>query len=189
LEEVRAEHNNLIPQWLKTTWEVEGIQFSQYEELTLGHGRTERREAWAWSDPEINREAGSTGTKGQSWPGLAQIVRVRRERTVKGSTSEEIAYLITSLSPQKADAQCLLSYNRAYWGIENRLHWVRDETFGEDRSSVRSGSAPQAMAALRNLAITLLRRGGQDNLAAALRRFAGRPKTVIAFVLSAHLLQ
>jgi predicted transposase YbfD/YdcC len=188
LEEVITGHQGRVPAWLKTAWKEEGCRFSRFRDVSTGHGRTEIREAWAWSDPVINTHAGREGSVGKSWPGLAQIVRVRRERTVNGQTSEETVYLITSLSSQKADAQCLLSYNRAYWGIENRLHWVRDETFGEDRSQVRSGSAPQVMAALRNLTLTLLRRGGRTNIAAALRTFAGRPRSALSWVLSAHLL-
>jgi hypothetical protein len=63
----------------------------------------------------------------------------------------------------------LLALNRGGWSIENRLHWVRDVTFDEDRSQVRKGARAQAMAALRNLAIGLLRRAGARNIAAALR--------------------
>ncbi|HVM13175.1 MAG TPA: ISAs1 family transposase, partial [Egibacteraceae bacterium] len=59
-----------------------------------------------------------------------------------------------------------------HWGIENRLHWVRDVTFDEDRSTVRTGHAPHVMAALRNLAITTLRLAGATNIAAALRHHA-----------------
>ena len=69
-----------------------------------------------------------------------------------------------------------------HWGIENRVHWVRDVTFDEDRSQVRTGSAPQIMAALRNLTISALRLAGETNIAAALRRCAvspSRPLTLI----------
>lgn len=186
LEEVRSEHEGRVPDGLREHWRRDGVVFSEHTERETGHGRFEERTAWAWHDPSINREAG--GSK-EPWPGLSQIVRIVRERTQKGATTRETAYLITSLDPTKADAKRLLWANRSYWGIENRLHWVRDETFGEDRSPVRSGSAPQGMAALRNLSITLLRRGGHRNLAAALRSFASRPRAVISFVLNAHLLQ
>lgn len=76
---------------------------------------------------------------------------------------------------------------RGHWGIENRLHWVRDATFDEDRSQVRSGAAPQATAACRNLAIALLRRPGATNIAATRRTFAGRPRAAIALVASAGI--
>ena len=63
-----------------------------------------------------------------------------------------------------------MTISRGYWGIENRVHWVRDVTFDEDRCQVRTGAAPQVLAALRNLAISLVRRAGHSNVAAALRR-------------------
>lgn len=66
----------------------------------------------------------------------------------------------------------MLQWWRGHWGIENRLHWVRDETFGEDASRIRLGGAPQFLAAIRNSAISLLRSLGATNIAAALRENA-----------------
>lgn len=63
-----------------------------------------------------------------------------------------------------------MTLSRGHWGIENRVHWVRDVIFGEDHSQIRLGAAPQVMAALRNLVIGLVRRAGHSNVAAALRR-------------------
>lgn len=93
-------------------------------------------------------------------------------------TPTETVYGLTSLSPQQATPAQLLSYNRAGWQIENRLHYVRDLTYDEDRSQVRRGHRPHAMATLRNTAITLLRMAGAPNIAAATRylaRQAARP--------------
>jgi hypothetical protein len=118
---------------------------------------------------------------------LSQIVRLQRERTVKGATTTETVCLVTSQPPKKADASRLLDYNRTYWEIENRLHWVRDVTFGEDHSQVRSGKAPQVKAALTNLTVILLRRKGFSNIAAAVRTHAARPHVALSLVLSAHL--
>ena len=64
----------------------------------------------------------------------------------------------------------MLKVSRGHWGIENRVHWVRDVTFDEDRSQIRTEAAPQVMAGLRNLVIALVRRAGHTNVAAALRR-------------------
>src|SRR4051794_33176852 len=72
--------------------------------------------------------------------------------------STEIFYLITSLPPETASPQRLLRLARDHWGIENRLHYVRDVAFAEDRCRVRAGARP--LASLRNLAITLIRRAG-----------------------------
>lgn len=116
------------------------------------------------------------------WPGVQQVFRLQRQRSVAGRTSQEIAYGITSLPRQRADAARLLSLSRQHWSIENRLHYVKDVTFGEDACQVRAGSAPQALAVLRNLAVTLLNDAGHDNKAAALRRHAARPSEALRLI-------
>jgi hypothetical protein len=140
---------------------------------------------WVLADPELAAYVGSAGTVGQAWPHVQQIYWIRRERTEKGVTTVETGYGITSQGAQVAGARRLLRLNREYWGIENRLHWVRDVTLGEDASPIRCGAAPQVGAALRNLGITLLRRSGASNIAAALRTFSARPRAAVALVLSA----
>ena len=87
----------------------------------------------------------------------------------------EIAHCITSLTPVQASPEDLAGYIRGHWGIENRLHWVRDVSYDEDRSQVRTGSGPHVMASLRNLAISALRLGGHTNIAAGLRWTARDP--------------
>jgi hypothetical protein len=148
------------------------------------HGRTERREMWVLADAELAAYAGSAGSVGEPWPHLQQLCWFRRERTVKGVTSVETGYAMTSVVAEKADARLLLGLSREYWGIENKLHRVRDVTCGEDDSQVRSGAAPQVCAALRNLMIALLRRTGVENIAAALRTHSGRPRAALALVLA-----
>ena len=96
---------------------------------------------------------------------------------MKGRVRVEVSYAVTSLSPTVAGADRLLRMLREHWHIENRVHWVRvhwvrDVTLDEDCSQVRTGAAPQVMAALRNLTTTLVRRAGHSNVAAALRRHA-----------------
>ena len=88
-------------------------------------------------------------------------------------TEHEVSYAITSAAPERADATVLLRTIRGHWGIENRTHYVRDVTFDEDRSQIRSGAAPQAFAASKNLAIALLRRQGWINIAAAIPLLRG----------------
>ena len=105
------------------------------------------------------------------WPGLQQVCCLERTRTEGGRTTVETAYAITSLPPERATPERLLALWRGHWGIENRLHWVRDVTLGEDRCRVRSGAAPQVLAALRNLVSGLLRLAGHSNMAAALRHY------------------
>lgn len=86
-----------------------------------------------------------------------------------GKHHQEWVYGVTSASPEQATPERLLQQNRSHWGIENRLHWVRDVTFGEDRSAIRTGNGPRVMAALRNFAISLLRLLGFKKIASATR--------------------
>ena len=83
---------------------------------------------------------------------------------------------------EQASATCLLELVRGQWTIENRSHWVRDVTFDEDRSQVRTGNVPQVMAALRNTAIGLLRLAGESNIAAACRRLAAQPEQALTLL-------
>ena len=111
------------------------------------------------------------------WPGLDQVIKLEREVINKttGEVREEIVYGVTSLCEPRATPAQLNKLCREHWTIENKVHWVRDVTFDEDRSQVRSGNAPQVMAALRNVAISALRLRKVANIAAALRRYAARP--------------
>jgi predicted transposase YbfD/YdcC len=79
---------------------------------------------------------------------------------VRGKESTETVYAITSLAADKADPARLLGLSREHWGIENRLHYVRDVTYREDQARTNAGHAPEALAALRNTALTMLRRLG-----------------------------
>jgi predicted transposase YbfD/YdcC len=111
-----------------------------------GHGRIEKR----------TLQTTQILTAGQKWKGLKQGFKITRERTVKGKTTVEVVYGITSLSADRADAAALLVYLRDHWRIENGLHYVRDVTLGEDACRVRSRSAPQVLAAMRNVVVHLL---------------------------------
>jgi predicted transposase YbfD/YdcC len=127
---------------------------------------------------EHRRLSASTELVGYSdWPGLAQALCIER-RVVDMRTGEArvaVAYAVTSLSPERATPLQLLTLWREHWRIENRLHYVRDVTYGEDRATVRAGRGPQALAALRNTAIGLLRLAGETNIAAACRTYQAQP--------------
>ena len=147
---------------------------------------------WAVADPPLNAFVGSTAARGRPWPAVQQLCRVERHRTLlrRGQgvrSTVDVSYAITSVPPSRANAARLLRLLRGHWGIENRLPWVRDVTFDEDRSQVRSGAAPQVLAAGRNLALALLRRAGYPCIAAALRPFAGRARCAVQLVLSGGL--
>ena len=115
----------------------------------------------------------STALQGYlDWPGAQQVCQVERVSERKGKVTHQVRYAITSLGPERATAERLLALVRGHWAIENRLHYVRDVTFGEDASQVRTGAAPQVLAALRNVVLNLLRPAGWTNIAAALRHYA-----------------
>lgn len=118
------------------------------------------------------------------WPGAKQIVRIERKRTIKGKTTLEIICAITSLGRSQASAKRLLKIARQHWQIENCLHYVRDVTMGEDACRVRSGSAPQVLAGLRNAVLGLIRRTGAKSIPRALRRFAAKPLEALALTMS-----
>jgi predicted transposase YbfD/YdcC len=116
--------------------------------IDKGHGRRERRtiRTTTWLNGYLD------------WPSIGQVFHLRRERTIRGETKIEDVYGITSLSPEEAPPEKLLSLIRSHWAIENQLFGVRDWTLGEDASRVRSGNAAQVAAGLRNVALFLLRR-------------------------------
>ena len=120
----------------------------------------------------------------REWPKLSQVVRVERERRIGGETAVEVSYYITSLDRKRAGAGRLGELIRAHWGIENRLHYVRDVTWGEDACRVRKGSGPEVLAALRNTANYLLERIKAPSKAAATRRLAAHTHEAIRLVLT-----
>ena len=92
--------------------------------------------------------------------GARAIQIVRRRLSGKKKWSRETAYAVTSLTAVQASPAELAAIIRGHWLIEDRLHWVRDLDYDEDRSQVRTASGPRVMASLRNLAITVLRLTG-----------------------------
>jgi predicted transposase YbfD/YdcC len=140
--------------------------------VSTGHGRRARRTIKAAQAP--------------AWIGLAgvaQVAQVRRTVTKKGKKTVEIVYLITS--DRDAEPATLAAWIRGHWEIENKLHWVRDVTYQEDKSLVRTGNAPRVMATLRNLAISLLRLGGHAGIAAANRHHARDPQRTLKLLQTA----
>jgi predicted transposase YbfD/YdcC len=115
--------------------------------------------------------------------GAAQVAQVRRTVTKKGKKTVEVVYLITS--DRHADPATLAAWVRGHWEIENKLHWVRDVTYQEDKSLVRTGNAPRVMATIRSLAISLLRLDGHDNIAAANRHHARDPQRTLKLLQTA----
>ena len=135
-----------------------------------GHGRVETRTVSVVSLHPCP-DAG-----GEFFPHAAQAIKLVRRRRALGRRkwTTVTVYAITSLTAAQADPVLLARWLRGHWAIE-ALHWVRDVSFDEDRSQVRTSSGPQIMAALRNLVITALRLAGVTNIAAALRHHVRDP--------------
>ena len=146
----------------------------QDEIVDKGHGRIETRRLWC-----------STELHGYiDFPHHGQVTRVERITTdLQGQPlRHDVAFGITSLTPERATPQRLLQIDRGHWGIENSLHYVRDVTFDEDRCRIRTQSAPRFMATLRNLAVSLLNLTHHTNIAKALRHYAAKPHLTLRLV-------
>ena len=147
------------------------------------HGRVEKRTLKAVT---VTESAGGLG-----FPGAAQAIQVvRRTRPIKPKPGKkdrwntETVYAIVTLPAEHASPAELATWIRQHWHIENKLHWVRDVTLGEDLHQARTGNGPQVLAVLRNLILSLLRLDGQANIAAALRRNARHPDQAIGMLTS-----
>ena len=139
-----------------------------------GHGRRERRTL------KVTAVA-----RGLLFPHAVQAIQIVRRRRLKGKKwSAETCYAVTSLTATQASYAQLAAIIRGHWAIEDRLHWVRDMDFDEDRSQVRTASGPRVMAALRNLAITILRLAGHSSITAALRYHARRPDRPLRTIMN-----
>jgi predicted transposase YbfD/YdcC len=140
-----------------------------------GHGRDERRVI------KVTEVAA-----GLAFPHAAQAIQIVRRRRISGKKkwSRETVYAITSLTATQASPAALAAIIRGHWMIEDRLHWVRDMDYDEDRSQVRTASGPRVMATLRNLALTILRLAGHASIAAALRHHARRPERPLRTIMN-----
>ncbi len=137
-----------------------------------GHGRTEER---------LITVAPATGI---AFPGAAQVFRITRHTGgLDGQrTRKETVHGITNLGPEHADDTKLADLVRGHWSIENSIHWVRDVTYREDASRIRTGNAPAVLAAIRNVVTTVLRLAGVANIAAARRAAALDPTAILAIL-------
>lgn len=139
---------------------------SSFTEQLRSKGRSEGREVSV---------SGCTGGISAGWTGLKQVIRVRRRIEDKGKLRQEDAFYISSL---ELDAQAFCKGIKSHWAIENGLHWVKDVTFKEDASRIRTANAPQNISVFRNMAINIFRRNSYQNLAQAQRLVAGDIKTL-----------
>ena len=143
--------------------------------IEKGHGREERRVLTVSAELKAYLD----------WPGAEQVFKLERysKRTRDGQVTHEVVYGITSLTAQEADPKRLLQLIRSHWGIENGLHYRRDETLREDWCHLKQGHAPRAMAVINNLIVGLVLRLGRTNLPAARRYFDAHPHEAQRLVL------
>jgi predicted transposase YbfD/YdcC len=142
---------------------------------TRAHGRVEQRTIKV-----------VTVTTGIVFPHARQAIQITRKtrRPTSKKWKTETVYAVTSLAAEQATAAQLATWVRGHWTIENRLHWVRDVTYDEDRSQVRTATGPRAMASLRNLALSILRIAGATNIAHAIRHHAWDPLRPVQLLLT-----
>lgn len=157
-----------------SSWEEEFWDYDVHTTQESQRGRTEVRQL----------ERTTALNDYLNWPGVGQVMRrtYRRVEHRTGAVSQEVHYGITSLSPAQVSLSQLAQLWRWHWTIENSTHYIRDVSLGEDRCQIRSGNAPQALAALRNAIITALRYEGWAYVPNALRRFAHSPQDALRFM-------
>ena len=119
------------------------------------------------------------GSGYSDWPGLEQVFEIRRSFQSKGIWKEAVRYGVTSLPATISIPKRLLTLKRGHWGIENGLHYVKDVTMGEDKSTVHRGNGPKIMAALRNTVVSLLRHTGFSTIAARMRYNSTHPHAAL----------
>lgn len=150
-------------------------EISDFEITNKGHGRIETRRIWCSSllNDYVN------------FPNVKQVFCIEREVTnlKKEKTTKESVFGITSQSGEKASPEKILSQNRKHWSIENKVHYVLDVTFDEDRSQIRNLNGPMVMTCLRRFAISLLRLNGESNMARAFRKLWAKPHMAIRLAI------
>lgn len=161
-----------------------------WKEIPVGHTSTDRRrgriEERTLKVVTVTEQAGGLG-----FPGAAQAIQiVRRTRRAKPKPATknrwrtETVYAFVTLPAEQATPAELATWIRQHWHIENKLHWVRDVTLGEDLHQARTGNGPHVLAILRNLILALLRLTGHRNIACALRHHGRHPDQAIAMLTS-----
>jgi predicted transposase YbfD/YdcC len=141
---------------------------------SLEHGRIETRRIWTTTALNAYLD----------FPHVGQAFVVERERIEKktGKSSTELAYGITSRTPEQADAQQVLQTNRSHWSIENGCHYILDWNFDEDRSRIRTGHGPDNISRLRRFAVGIIKSKGVDSVAEKMRQLHRNTRLVFDYL-------
>jgi predicted transposase YbfD/YdcC len=172
------DNNPAVLRALTEFFEDEGIErkeFQYHEKTKNGHGRLEVRKIWTSTQMNEWFE--------KEWVGIAQVFMIKKTVTEKGEKTEKTFYGITNVSRKYADAARVLHLKQEHWLIENRLHYRRDVTLGEDASQVRSHGAPEVIAALNGGLLALLDFLGVKNVAKQMRHFCAQPREALQLLL------
>jgi predicted transposase YbfD/YdcC len=124
-----------------------GIDADEYETLGKGHGRIEYRKYWMIDAEEL--------PAAKEWMGLKSVGFCIRERTIKGKTTKEETYFATSL---ELDAKLFSEVVQDHWQVENKLHWIVDVTFREDKQRYKDKTMAQNLSCLRKIAFNILKK-------------------------------
>ena len=138
------------------------------------HGRIETRKIWTTT--ELNAYV--------DFPHVGQAFLIERHSIVKktGKVSLDVAYGITSRSPQQADLQRLLLVNRGHWTIENSCHYILDWNYDEDRSRISTGHGPENMTRLRRFAVGLIKSKGVRSVPRKMRQLTRNVRLVFDYL-------
>jgi predicted transposase YbfD/YdcC len=155
--------------------ELDAGEWDYAKKAHKGHGRLEVREIW--TSTQMNEWFG------KEWAGIAQSFMIRRSVKQGETEREESVYGFTNLSRKQANAKRLLKLKQQHWHIENRLHYRRDVTLGEDACQVRRRGAPQSLAALNGGILALMDWLGVNNVASHMRHFCAQPQEALPLLL------
>lgn len=147
------------------------VALSVYEHENKGHGRVEKR--------CVSVYQASDNPKLAVWAGLKTYVVVERWRTEKGLQGHEKSLYISDL---RLSAEEYYKGTRGHWGIENRLHYVKDVVHNEDNNGVKSGNAPVVLAVCSTIAINIHRKEGYDSISYGQIKFAARVKDILNII-------
>ncbi|MDR2252956.1 MAG: ISAs1 family transposase [Bifidobacteriaceae bacterium] len=164
---VKASQPGLLASCLAHPWN----RADSHTTAIKGHGRVS-----TWTAKT------QTPSRWVRFPGVAQVAQVVRRRKTARGESIETCHMVTSVGPGRAGPAQIAASAQGHWSIENRIHWVRDVTYDEDRSQLRRGNAPRVMAAIRNTAIALIRATGATSIAQSQRHLAHRYDTITQLI-------
>ncbi len=172
LIQVKANQPTLLEQ-IKEKTACDQQAVDTHLQKTVKRGRLEIRQTFVYKD--------ISGIS-QEWTGLSRLIRVERSVTCKGKQSRETSYFISNIRCNQA--KTFAKHIRNHWGIENRLHWVKDVIMKEDASKIAKGMAAENLSIIRNIVCNLYRSNGFDSIKYAIELYANNFKELFELINS-----